>query len=98
MAYLHYMKILWTTEAKLSYKQNLRYLKEEWSYKEIENFIQIVEEKTARLMEYPEMGNYDELWKRRKVPIIGPVWMYYFVDKEFIVISYFWNTYKKPRY
>ena len=67
------MKIIWTTEAKVSYKENLRYLKEEWSYNEVEKFINLVEEKTARLLEFPEMGNYDKFWKRRKIPIIGPI-------------------------
>ena len=48
-------KVFWSEEAENILTQITEYLKEEWSDKSANKFLDIVEEKTALLAVYPEM-------------------------------------------
>ncbi len=48
-------KIFWSEEAENILTEITEYLKEEWSEKSANKFLDIVEEKTALLIVYPEM-------------------------------------------
>lgn len=55
MAEIIVEEILWTDNAKLSFNKIVQYLKEYWTEKEIEKFVQRTSEVLSTLQCYPEM-------------------------------------------
>lgn len=48
-------EILWTDSAKITFSKIIDYLRQEWSEKEVEKFINRLEEMLGFLKRYPEM-------------------------------------------
>ena len=92
------MKIIWTTEAKETYKSNIRYLKKKWTFREIEKFTNEVNDTLTKLRKLPELGKYDSIWECRKFVIVKQITLFYdIVDNgDALVLYSFWNNYKKP--
>jgi plasmid stabilization system protein ParE len=57
------LKIVWTKRAIAGYDQVIIYLEEQWTEKEVRNFVQQTEEFFRLLKEYPEMLQKTEKYK-----------------------------------
>lgn len=93
-------EVIWTIKAINSYGGNIEYLKSEWSQKEAQNFISVVEKKLAILSLQPYIGipasvkksniRYTILNKRMSL-----VYRVKPRNKQ-IELILFWNTYQNP--
>lgn len=90
------MEITWTEEATLSFKKNILYLKEKWSLNEINEFKAKTKSLLGNLKDNPMMGYYDHDWGCNRILIVSQITLFYFVDRNKIVLISFWNNKRKP--
>ncbi len=94
-------KISWTHRAWLTYEANINYLEEEWTEKEIRNFILLVDKKITNIAKQPRLGtsrntkypNIRYTLVHKRVALIYK----YKPVKEEIELLVFWNTSQNPR-
>jgi len=92
--------IIWSDLALKTYIQNIEFLKEEWTRKEVDNFIEAVERKLDLLKTQPLIGKLTNKRKHiRSTLIIGPVILVYrlAVKKQQIELVRFFNTRQNPK-
>ena len=94
-------KINWTNRAWRTYQANIKYLEEEWTEKEISQFVLLTDKKIANLSKHPRIGSP----RNKKYPNIR----YTIVHKRVLLIYkhkplkneidllVFWNTWQNPR-
>ena len=94
-------KINWTLRAWQTYEENIHYLQQDWTSKEISNFVVLVDKRLSSLSKHPKTGNP----RNKKFPNIR----YTLVHKRVVLIYkhkpqkneidllVFWNTYQNPR-
>jgi len=93
-------EIVWTIKAAESFAENIKYLHENWTEREIKNFVAVVEEKVTLLSNQPNIGNP----KNKKHPNIRHIVLHkrvsliYRVKQKHkrIELLLFWNTYRHP--
>ncbi|HVZ97845.1 MAG TPA: hypothetical protein VG847_13275 [Chitinophagaceae bacterium] len=93
-------KINWTTRAWSTYEANIIYLQNEWTAKEISNFVILVDRKIASLSRQPATGKP----RNKKYPHIRFTIIHkrmaliykYKPSKNEIDLLVFWNTYRNP--
>ena len=90
------MKEVWTKEAKETYLSNMKYLKTQWTKKEIQFFIDKSFEAIDLLLQNPKLGSFDARWKAYKFLIVPQVYLYYEVKNDELILLTFWNNYQKP--
>ena len=90
------MEIIWTTEAKKSFKKNVTYLKEKWTIKEVDAYTLKVYGTIELLQNFPNLGVYDQDLQCSKITIIKQVTLLYDVNNGHIEIISFWNNKRKP--
>ena len=90
------MEIIWSLTAKTSFKSNVKYLKEEWSAKEIVKFTEEVYKKLELLAVNPNMGRYDEELRCKKFVLTKQITLLYLIEDDIIYLLRFWNNYQKP--
>jgi len=82
------MEIVWTNNALNSLDKNIDYLKKKWSYKDIDNFLQIVDEKITLLKQNPEIGTICEFKPTlRRLVITKHITLFYEIDTNNIFTS-----------
>lgn len=86
------MKIIWTKTADINYRKNLDYLKQEWSYKVLKDFINEVDVSIKRIMLNPEIGKFDETIGCNKFLIVKQLYIFYEVADNVLYIHNFWNN------
>lgn len=89
-------KIIWTLNAKNSYKSNVNYLKENWSQTEIQRFNNKVFKKIDLLIPNPFLGEFDISLDCHKLLIVSQISLLYRIEKETIYLLYFWDNRRKP--
>lgn len=92
------MKIRWSPEAEATFSAIINYLEEEWSEKEIRNFVAKANKIIKRISHNPKIFiafGEDEV---RKAVITRQSSLFYFIDNqnEQIILLTFWDNRKNP--
>ena len=93
-------KVNWTPKAWQTFKDNINYLEENWTDKEIIRFVSLVDEKINNLSIHPKIGsprnttypNIRFTLVHKRVALIYR----YKPRKNEIELLVFWNTYQNP--
>ena len=89
--------ISWSIEAEQTFNQNIEYLAKEWSNKVLNQFLDRVDEVLQKIENNPFLyPPHHSSISIRKCVINQRIVLYYRVDKTFITLVSFWNTYKNP--
>jgi hypothetical protein len=88
------MKVEWSEPAQIDYWKNIQYLENEWTLKEVYNFM----DKTDELIDLLEKGNvtfkptdYKDTFQ---VPVVKQITLYYSVINNKVELLRFWNNYQ----
>jgi len=90
-------KIVHSSLAEKSFMQNISYLEEDWTLKEIRHFII----KTSEIVELLKIDPYIfPKWEFnssiRKVVLLRQVTLFYTINVGIVEIHLFWNNYRNP--
>jgi plasmid stabilization system protein ParE len=94
-------KINWTDTAWKSFESNIKYLEENWTSKEISNFVLLVEKRINVLSKNPLIGiiknlNHTNIRSTLVHKRILLIYKYNHTKAE-IDLLLFWNTYQNPK-
>ncbi len=90
-------KIISSYIAKITLHQNTEYLKKEWTFKEVQNFINKIKEITIILKKDPFVfQKWEHNTTIRKIKVVKQVTLFYVIEGETVEILLFWNNYKNP--
>ena len=88
------MTVEWSEPAEIDYWKNIQYLENEWTIKEVYNFM----DKTDELIDLLEKGNvtfkptdYKDTFQ---VPVVKQITLYYSVTDNKVELLRFWNNYQ----
>lgn len=88
------MTVDWSEPAQIDYWKNIQYLENEWTLKEVYNFI----DKTDELINLLEKGNVifkpTEYKDTFQVPVVKQITLYYSVINNKVELLRFWNNYQ----
>ncbi len=89
--------VVWTQTAEKSYENNLEYLSEYWSGKEIRTFMDKVDEAVSNILLHPFIGSISHDYIHyRKYLIVPQIYLYYRITPEKIYLAAFWNNFQNP--
>ena len=88
------MKIEWTQASKIDYWQNIEYLENYWSEKEVLNFIIEVDYCLNLLKKENVTFTKSEYNNVYKMVIIKQITIYYSIKNDIIYLLRFWNNYQ----
>ena len=88
------MKIEWTLASKNEYWQNIEYLENHWSEKEVLNFINEIEYSLNLLAKENVLFIKSDYSNVYKMVIIKQITIYYSIENETIYLLRFWNNYQ----
>ena len=92
------IKVDWTFQAKDDYWQNIEYLVEEWTEKEIISFIDKVDDLIALLQTGTAIFKKSDYHNVFQVPVVPQVTLYYhYVNDTTIELLRFWNNLQDPQ-
>ena len=92
--------IKWSDEAKRTFNQNISYLLEEWTDREIKNFVKQTNNILSRLTAQPEMYPASlKSSKIRKATINKYIILFYrfYPSKKEIMLLTFWHNRQDPK-
>ena len=91
-------RINWTSEAEVTFNQNLEYLSKEWDQIVLNLFLDRVEEVLEKIKSNPKLYPlHSRQDKIHKCVIHERIVLYYkVVDGDLIDLLTFWNTYQDP--
>ncbi len=92
-------EILWTDSAKISFHKIIAWLRQQWTEKEVDKFIQRTEEMLYVLKRYPEMCRPSVKRKNVRIGILDKhtqLIYHYKPQKKQIVILLFWGMKQNP--
>ncbi len=90
------MKVIWSKTADINYRKNLDYLKREWDYEVLINFIDEVDNCINRISDNPSIGMFDKLISCNKLLVVKQIYLFYEVSDNVIYIHNIWNNKRKP--
>lgn len=89
--------VVWTETAEKSYENNLQYLSEYWSTREIRNFMDKVDEAVMNISLNSLIGSVsEENDNYRKYLVVPQIYLYYRVTSDRIYLVSFWNNFQDP--
>jgi hypothetical protein len=88
------MKIEWTLASKNDYWQNIEYLENHWSEKEVLNFINEIDYSLNLLTKGNMIFTKSDYLNVYKMVIIKQITIYYSIENETIYLLRFWNNYQ----
>lgn len=88
------MKIEWTLASKNDYWQNIEYLENHWSDKEVLNFINEIDYSINLLAKGNLTFTKSDYINVYKMVIIKQITIYYSIENETIYLLRFWNNYQ----
>ncbi|WP_291099052.1 MULTISPECIES: type II toxin-antitoxin system RelE/ParE family toxin [unclassified Flavobacterium] len=88
------MKIDWTLLSRNDYFQNIEYLENCWSEKEVYNFINEVDFSINLLLKGNLIFSKSDYPDVYKMVIIKQITLYYSIENETIYLLRFWNNYQ----
>ncbi len=86
------MKIEWTLASKNDYWQNIEYLENHWSEKEVLNFITEIDYSLNLLAKGNVTFTKSDYINVYKMVIIKQITIYYSIENETIYLLRFWNN------
>lgn len=92
-------QIIWSAEARAAYFSIIDYLANEWTEKEISNFVNRVHFKLSVLAEHPAIGKpHKKKYRIHKTIVHKHVSLVYHIkaQKKEIVLLTFWDTRQGP--
>ena len=92
-------KIIWSSLAIKTYVNNIEYLEKEWSEKEVNNFISVVQRKLFSLSLQPRLGIITNKRKNIRKTILNKRIVLIYRHKPLkneIELVRFFNTYQRP--
>jgi plasmid stabilization system protein ParE len=90
------MEIIWTDEAKKTFKNNINYLKENWSKNEVQNFVLEAFNSIETIKKMPHIGKYDAFFECNILLVVKQISLFYDVKEEKIILLTFWDNRQKP--
>ncbi|HLR24617.1 MAG TPA: hypothetical protein VK112_02035 [Fodinibius sp.] len=91
--------IIWMPMARISYIQTLEYIREHWSYAELEAFQSATEDAITRISKFPEIYEYSPQSNTRRCVLSKQVSLYYQVNKsrQIVELLVFWDNRQDPQ-
>lgn len=93
-------KIIWSDKALETFVENIEFLKQTWSDKEVANFTQVVDKKLLVLSTQPDIGKPANVkgGNIRLTVLHKRLCLIYRVNtkRKTIELLLFWNTYQNP--
>lgn len=90
------LNIKWTKEAKDTFEKILIYLNEEWSVKEVENFISRTENILSIISQQPYLYKASAYKEIRQAVIGKQNSLFYLVKNDEVFLLTFWDTRQNP--
>ncbi|MFA9190966.1 type II toxin-antitoxin system RelE/ParE family toxin [Flavobacterium sp. FZUC8N2.13] len=88
------MKIEWTLLAREDYWKNIEYLENNWTEKEVLNFINEVDYSLNLLAKGNVIFIQSDYLNVYKIVIIKQITLYYSIKNETVYLLRFWNNYQ----
>ena len=89
--------IIWSPTARFTYYNNLEYLLGNWTFKELETFIDRTEEVINHISNNPLLYPYSQLSDTHKCVIVKQISLFYRVkDDTTIELLLFWDNRQAP--
>ncbi len=92
-------EVLWTNLAKRSFDNIINYLRQEWSEREVENFLNRTDKMLIALKRYPEMCRPSLKRKNVRIGILNKytqIIYHYSPGKKHLKILLFWGMKQSP--
>lgn len=90
-------KVIWSTTAAKSYRENLEYLQDKWTVVEIENFINEVDKAVQHISDNPYIGKVSDVSQHySQLLVVKQITLYYRVTTDHIRLVCFFNNFKDP--
>lgn len=92
-------EILWTDSAKITFNNIVEYLRQEWTEREVEKFVNSTAELLSNLKRYPEMCRPSTKRKNIRIGIINKrtqLVYHYKPRRKQLEILLFWNPKQDP--
>ena len=91
------LSIIWTGIAIEDTIQNIEYLEREWAEKEVQRYINKIDEVLEKLAKGNIKFKPTEYQNTFQVPIVKQITLFYEKDDNCIVLLRFWNNYRNPK-
>ena len=92
--------VFWSDQAKKTYADNIEYLKDAWTEKELKKFILRSEYVVLNIEGNPELYSFSGKSKKiRRVVVNKQITLYYrfYPIKKMVVLLSFWNNYQDSK-
>ena len=92
--------ILWSNEAELTFDKNIKYLKENWTNKEIISFIKKVNYIISQIEKNPLMymaSSKSRFIRKAQINKYIILYFRYYVSRKEIVLLSFWHSKQNPQ-
>jgi plasmid stabilization system protein ParE len=89
------VEVIWTRDATETFTSNISYLEQEWSEKEVKNFVQQANQVIDRIAKYPDSyptGAKSKNYRRARLNKYIVLFYKYFKSTNKLVLITFWNT------
>jgi len=90
-------KIHWSSEAEITYAENLKYLYKRWGRKVVLEFLDSTDASLLQIADNPDLFKlYDKSSKIRVCVLHKAISVYFMHSENEIFLITFWNTYQNP--
>ena len=90
------MEIVWSDEAKRTFKNNVNYLKNHWSKKEVDKFVFEALHTIEIIKTMPHVGRYDDYFQCNILVVVEQISLFYDIETDKIILLTFWENRQKP--
>ena len=92
------MKVVWTKLAEDSYTKELDFIEKKWTFKEVNNFMDLVDEFIKKLEYGVLLGKISSKTNMHSFVISKQTTLYfdYYKDRDLIELLLFWNNQQDP--
>lgn len=86
----------WTLEAKETFKENIIFLDDKFTDKEVDNFVTKTYEVINHLLSGFLTGQKDKSRDAYKFLIVSQIYLFYKIEGNRLILLTFWNNHKRP--
>jgi plasmid stabilization system protein ParE len=88
--------VVWSPRARMTYYKILDYLDQEWTFREIENFIDRTEEALSHISRNPLLYQYSEGNNAYRCVLVKQVSLFYRIKSDQVQLLVFWDNRQDP--